>query len=292
MPDATQIAETLLRAVAEAGQQGVSGTRLRGVAIRLDPRFRPEAYGCRSLRDFIEKHAPELKIIRHKGLDPVYGYKEWAAPSSTRSQDPEYGSVDLWRVWVSPESPFILLVTNDVPVSVEAVRGTSALPLGATAIVPLEAEAHRRIAREFLERQAGAQRDVLLSVVDDPSAYWWKRWLRLLSLQPREFIDLWYRFRIERLEAALRERLAQRGVSPENVSAAAAIVSGSRKRARPQEANRPPLPAVSIERGVLPRSSDLLSTLATAVSRMPPEDLRHVVTAILRALDANHGPTR
>src|SRR5688572_10357634 len=49
------------------------GARLGLLANTLFPGFSPRQYACRNLRAFIERHAPELRIVSTTGPDPVYG---------------------------------------------------------------------------------------------------------------------------------------------------------------------------------------------------------------------------
>lgn len=188
--------------------KGLAGSRAGEIARSADLGFRPQAYEAATLREFILKHVSELHVIGYSGLDPIYGLKAWSTAPSQTFGSLVLGSIDPWRVWVSPDSPVSLAISlND-----GSVRGLSN---GAECgpeewrLSPLSREEHRQIARRFLEQLGTPPLEGLKAAVEDPDPAWWQKWLDVMRAQPASFASRWHRYRIDQLRAALAQALSK-----------------------------------------------------------------------------------
>jgi hypothetical protein len=286
-----QVRARLIQAVEEAGREhGLLGSHAGQVVRSLG--FAPAAHGYGSLRQFMEKRVPELKIIQTRtGSDLRWGLAEWAsleapagntpAPKVTNvAADAPHSS--FWRSWVSPNSRFAVVIDDAGTVSLR-LKTAAATP-GETLLPPVSAEQHRTIARDFIvsTKLPNEVLDDLKRLLESSSSNtWWMHWSTYLKSATPEASRAWLQYRNTALESVLNAGVDSLPL-PANISASVkqAIIR-SRTAARRQHGDiasrrRPPDGVVS---------ATLRATVQQVVARMTEDQLRALSLPVGLVLD-------
>jgi hypothetical protein len=290
-----EIVRELREAVGKTAGAGLAGSALRRLVDQVDPSFHPLHYGATNLRGFIEQHAPDLRIIGKTGMDPVYGFAAWPDRAATQPPVlPADEAADLWRIWVSPRSPYELLV-NRTTGEVRASRSGTGQSAPALLVVRAAPDTtHRAIVADFIEelREAGSPSHApLRDLFEQAGTSWVRAWLMAMKTAPAELRAEWHRYRRARLVTRLCEELERAGLPSEIREAALRrITSGdSLPRAQPAE----PQPLVSaLPSSVQPRDESLRDLALAIVARMNDDDISRLLVPLGLAREALGGRSR
>jgi hypothetical protein len=272
--DPTNVRESLLEILRNAGPAGVAGSQ---VAARLrddDPTFSPGRHGAASLRALIGTLVPEASEIGRSGTDVVYALG--AATSPRRSSD------NLWRVWVSPRSPHVLAVDLQTGAVRMLTKGAAVGPSEARIEPASEAE-HRQVAERFLATETAATPglDVALKKGE---ASWWRDWILALRTDA-DAAQRWQQHRVKELQALLAARLRATMKEDTATAALAHITSKPATTGRAAQAS-----GRRVERRGT--RSSLVALVQTVVARMYDDELRELklpLGLVLEALDDRVG---
>jgi hypothetical protein len=200
-----EISNAIKDIVAAAGQVPGSrlSTALKGRSISLTP----AEFGMRSLREFVTTHVPGVVVVGRSGMDVLYGLAGSEPPPGPSSPTSE---PDFWRVWVSPNSPFALMV-NRSGADIEAVRRGESPALGRVVLEPPGIDVHRSIAGKFLETVPESLTGRLVAALEKSHDGWWQTWHR--ELQGSAQLGAWNTFRRSAFEDRLREQLSAAAMS-------------------------------------------------------------------------------
>jgi hypothetical protein len=237
------------------------------------PEWSAEVYGVRSLRDFIAQHVQGVQITGRSGMDVVYA----SGTLSTRVGASPAIEAEPWRIWVSPNSPYVLAV-NAENGGVVGLPRSSETPDGHKRLEPAPSAEHRSIAAAFAEQTVAAVKERLAEVATLPDGPWWQRWQN--EVRAAGLLRDWNAFRHENLRSKLHGRLAELGVDASVVDRAFTTICGSTAVGR-----RP----LSQTRAPLSHSGE--STFARAIAlqvigRMSDQDIRELRLPLGLVLDA------
>ncbi|MEZ4431949.1 MAG: hypothetical protein R3F65_06005 [bacterium] len=212
--------------VAEHGS-GIVGSQLAARMRDALGDWNPRDYGARNLRHFIAMYVTDVKIAGRSGLDVLYSVQSVDSldeESYDRDSHEERLIGGLWRVWVSPSSPFCLLVDRRDG-SVEAVSRETEGHQGRVVLLPPSVETHRHLARLFLPRVPKDWHEHLLTILGDYDDRWWRRWLS--ELRRAQYLEQWQVFRKHSLLSLLIIALQENGFDiGATVAATARIANG------------------------------------------------------------------
>lgn len=235
--DLQSVATALTAAAERAPDRKLTGSQAANVVRQQDPYFSPSRYGCGSLRQLITRHVPQLTEVGASGLDPVYGLVGHP-PQSVPSAQVESalatfggGTINLWRVWVSPRSPAALAVSK-MTGHVRAVPVDSGPSATEAVVQPASQQAHRDIARSFLEKTVIDLdlRETLNALYRDPHPNWWQRWMMALKTKAPKQHDEWQAYRHHQLEDLLRHALEDAGLTSRPIERAMSVAIVARAK--------------------------------------------------------------
>ena len=218
-----RIASSLVEAATRAGEsRGLYGAEVGLIVRRICADFKPADFHVGSVREFVEKYVPGLRVVGKSDSDILYGLPDWPDltprnQSENRRVEAEKGQ--LWRVWLSPLSRLSIAVRKDG-------SNLHAVPKGEAAadeieIEPARPEAHLEVARRFLDANAeklGAAQSALAQLLENPDQSWWVSWARTLRGLSRDLNRQWLQYRQAALEAKLEEELRHRNVGEEAIA--------------------------------------------------------------------------
>ena len=259
-----EISDAIRSIVASGGQ--LPGSRLSAaLKVRL-PQWNPADFGARSLREFVADNVKGVVVVGRAGMDVLYGLEGAEATSSPDVATLPVSQPDFWRIWVSPNSPFALVVdrTNATPHAVP--RGASAAE-GQVLLEPPSVEVHRSVARKFLTTVTDEARVRLQGILDQSIETWWRSWLRELRGSP--LLASWNAFRCDEFENRLRSQLHAASMSEASIDRVLAVIRERRIEA-PQRLRRW-TQQMSAERT---DGEDLRRVVLEAVRRMSVAELR------------------
>lgn len=268
MSASVQEISNAIRDIVAAGGQ-VPGSRLSAELKERSPGWTPAEFGFRSLRKFVDAHVPGVVVVGRSGMDVMYGLTGSEPPparspgvAQVPTSDP-----DFWRIWVSPNSPFALVVSR-AGADIKAVRrGESPAPAGHLLLEPPGIDVHRSIARHFLETVPEDLKARLLAALEKSSDSWWQTWLR--ELRGSAHLGGWNTFRRSAFENRLREQLSAAAVSERDIEHALAAIRDRHLAVAPRKRRASP--------GVDVSSADvdaLRRVVLDAVQQMSPAELR------------------
>jgi len=200
----------------------VQGSRLAQRVRDETPAFSAKEAGFRSFREFLAQFVPELLVVERAGADVVYAFSDDAPPASLAAEEP-----DLWRVWTSPKSRYVLVILGE---TLSAGR-RDAVPTGSLMLPPCDVAFHRGIAKAFLDGGYAPELTARLAdAVADPGYGWWMKWQRVLQHHP-ESKD-WQIFRHDRFSKEFQRALTEGGVAECDRSTLQAALEESRQTPR------------------------------------------------------------
>ena len=255
----------------------VSGTTLAERVRARHPGIGITDLGSKSLRDFIAHHVSGVRVVGRAGMDVVYGLDD-GPPQSPRGT--ELPKPDLWRIWVSPNSPQSLVLDPETRRLYSGPKRDNP-PTGAVMVNSPNKTEHRAIAERFLPSLPAGLRLELSGVLTSQVDGWWQEWVS--RLRGSEYLATWNAFRRQELEDLLRQRLQSVGMPPPEIEVALSQVheshSVARKKAEPVAEARP-------SQLDLCALKDLRRLVMIAVSRMSQGELRELRLPLGLVLDS------
>lgn len=279
------VRDALVGAALKGGaDQGLRGAEAGYLVRSILPGFSPKKYGVRSLKQYIEKFVPELRIVGYSGVDPVYGLTASKELSKGGSNPPSNAppvpkdSLSCWRVWVSPRSGRVLNIDRESG-EVQVSDANTPSPDGAVRISPAEGIFHRKIAAEFLNDRGEIQESVrsrLADLLADPEDDWWRAWADLLKDLGGTVYSDWMEHRSRMLASKFRQELNRNKLSNDAFRKACEEVRPTRrsltKRPRSSE--------------VVAGADDLLQVALRILPTLAEEELRAINLPLGKVFDA------
>ncbi len=284
-----ELAAELRHLVEAARDKELNGAQIGQLLRAKWPDFSPAKFGVASLREFIREHVPGVREIRRTGSDIVYGPKD--APSRPSSERNREAAPDLWRVWISPSSPYSIGVnrnTGDVREILVSTNGKDEAE-----IKPAPVEKHRAIAGEFLSARSAAleepTRARLAEVLKDSNdPRWWQKWNDILNDASPQISRNWFLYREHVLAETLKEVLKASGLRDEAVTLAFEKVQNSRRRrvlTRTLARQEKPVSGVD-EHSELGKREELIRLVQRVAAGMTESELRAVTLPLGLVLDS------
>ncbi len=139
-------------------------------------------------RDYIDRYVEGVEVVDRAGMDVVYGRPGDVLLDSNRPEgavdanpvEASGESVNLWRVWVSPNCPFALAISQDGE-NVRRVPRDGSDDKQAVLLAPASSECHKIIARDFLKGVDEEDHDALAAILDGETGAWWQPWFRRIQ---------------------------------------------------------------------------------------------------------------
>lgn len=225
----TELSRILLfvvKAIKDAGPSGLSGSRIGNTLCSAFPDFKPKIYGCKTLREFLVANINEIVVVGYTGDDPIYSISD----GSTSGKFPVTEGTDFWRIWVSPNSPYVIIVDRPTCGLSSRLHGVETND-NAVIIEPASPDVHRGIALQYLQdvdTVPDSLRDELESILHSSGGRWWDAWINALKEVGPAYLGQWYAFRRLHLETALRDVLISKGFSPEQMLGILDVIRKSR----------------------------------------------------------------
>jgi hypothetical protein len=271
--DRTTAVELIEHLLSEHGH--LTGSRLSSLLREADPAWTPVEHGVQTLGAFIGTFVTNVVEVGRSGLDPIY-----CRATDIASQALSAGNIrsahDLWRIWASPNSVFVLEV-NLVDGEVRASSRKSPQIDGWGRILSPDANAHRDLARDFVVLQF-PEGDATLSAFITEDASWWVGWFK--QIKQRKLTRVWNEFRRARLFAAFEHSLSSLGLSP---GAQSLSLSSMRRWANPGVDLQQALAQRTTPSGV----NELRNIAALAIEDMSDDELSELrlpLGLVLRAI--------
>ncbi|MBP6135114.1 hypothetical protein [Candidatus Neomicrothrix sp.] len=264
----------------------IQGSRLAPEIRALHPGWTPEGAGALNLRDYIDRYVEGVEVVDRAGMDVVYGRPGDVLLDSNRPEgavdanpvEASGESVNLWRVWVSPNCPFALAISQDGE-NVRRVPRDGSDDKQAVLLAPASSECHKIIARDFLKGVDEEDHDALAAILDGETGAWWQPWFR--RIQSVGMSDRWHQHRTAALETLLDQSLEVAGITEAAAETAHATIVSARYTGR-KAALRPTRPT---RQGPI-AGSTLLDVVTRAVSEMSTAELRDLKIPIGLVWDA------
>lgn len=193
--DVDQSATVIREIVAKEGE--ITGALLAAKLRALDPGWNAQRLGAKSLRLFVEEHVPGVTPASRSGMDLVYTVQD--IPPLPKPKK-------LWTTWVSPFSPFSLML-DPATGHVDQLPCSAPLPKGMERLTQPSQADHLEFAKEFLTTTPDAPTH-LATLLVDPKRQWWRQWYS--DVKKADLLPQWRKFRQHKLEGCLRVELASR----------------------------------------------------------------------------------
>ena len=252
----------------------IQGSQLAQLIRAQYPDWSAEVCGARNLRDYVERLVDGAGVVGRSGMDVVYGITS-PGGASTDSMPAETPAteVNLWRIWVSPNSPYALSIDKASGVVSQVNRSAAAMQEGALRLEPAPFKIHEAVARDFAAR-IHDERDISLPSTGGPDGWWfdWQKALKGLGLDAS-----WHEHRSSSLETALETALAELGLSDEAKEMAFARIVEDRSIRRRSAASH-----ASERTG---SRTDLEAIALAAIPKMSSSDLRELKIPLGIVLD-------
>lgn len=219
MPEQLSVVRNLVITVC-ADPSGILGTRLMEAIRSAIPDFRASDFGCTNLRNFIEQHVPEVKIVGRSGTDYLY------APASAESRGQSTASLadgatvtsnsrlvvdsgSVWKAYASPNGRF-KLYANTQDGQLVVCSPNSDQPSGPWVhIPPMPPEDHLALANEYVDSLPDeGQRERLRERFGNPN--WWVSFYT--DLKELGLDSTWNTLRRKRILGALEAALREAGI--------------------------------------------------------------------------------
>ena len=279
--DQQDLVAQLVEAVrAEGPNRGMLSSKI-GSAIRdLDPNFSPRKFGVNNLREFIDQHVPQLRVIGSYPNNIVYGLANWP-------DLPEAPPEDLWRTWVSPNARKELAINTESG----AVRSVWIGKASSDEVVvpPVNRELLRKLSEDFVHLVPEDQRDSFLEALE-VEGEWWPAWLRALRSQPPQLQREYREHREKVLEEELHARLHDAEAlsdAAEEVALEAILKSrGASRRTAPRESKDGRRAHVPVSH---PADSSVRKVVHRVVDLLSDRELREIWLPVGATLDAVRG---
>ena len=252
----------------------IQGSQLAQLIRAQYPDWSAEVCGARNLRDYVERLVDGAGVVGRSGMDVVYGITNpGGASTDPMPAETPATEVNLWRIWVSPNSPYALSIDKASGVVSQVNRSAAATQEGALRLEPAPFKIHEAVARDFAAR-IHDERDISLPSTGGPDGWWfdWQKALKGLGLDAS-----WHEHRASSLETALETALAELGLSDEAKEMAFARIVEDRSIRRRSAASH-----ASERTG---SRTDLEAIALAAIPKMSSSDLRELKIPLGIVLD-------
>lgn len=264
-----------VQAVAEAIRDIVStsgsilGSRLSAEIGKRFPGWKPAHVGAQSLKEFVAAHLKDVRILGRAGMDVRYGLQGVESQSDPRD-------VNFWRVWVSPNSSYSLVVDLPRRLLRAITRPSDAKP-GEILLERPSPEMHKEIARAFCSELPPGLQEALKGTLDDlADKYWWQTWVR--QLKGTEHIEEWNNFRRLKLEEIFSTHLQSIGATQQEITGVLRCIREQATTRLPEKGNAGDFLELDSE-------GMLRHIISEVVQRMSVADLRDLKLPIGTVLD-------
>lgn len=215
MTEQNPVVQFLVRSLQQVDPKPLTGNQLSTVLKMMYPNFSAEAYGCRTLREFISRNAPEIAEFGRSGMDVSYSLRstqtklDFGTPPAVGSPlDQLMKDPRAWKTFTSPDSAYRLYITEQGLLRSMHVQSR---PLPEWREIPrISAETLLQIGRDFTADLEDPQKNLLVPLFEQPK--WWIPFfdrLQLLGLKSK-----WIEFRTRRIRDEFQRRIANLGPGP------------------------------------------------------------------------------
>jgi hypothetical protein len=288
------ITPLLLAEAERAGKnRGLFGAQIGILLRRAVANFQPQDFGAASVRDFIVKCVPQLKIIGRTGSDIIYGLRDWPELPALRTSSEETTDDDqFWRIWVSPASQYSIAIGGDGNRVRAVLRGKT--EADEIELLPASTEIHLSIARLFLKERGsalGSLPPTLEKMLDQSPNSWWNDWVRTIRDTSRDLNHEWMEFRQDSLEKALRTRLAELQLGADAADRVIDATLSARRRWKqrktpPADSSLFPRPATPPAPTTASRYADATGIVRDLADNLTPPQVRSLAILLGIVLDA------
>jgi len=261
MTDIRSVSDFLVRTLQQVDPRPLKGSELAVFARTAYPEFRPESFGCRTLRDFIRKNVPDIAEFGRAGMDVSYQLRATqeklvlepcAGDESTSAVYQLTTNPRLWKTFASPDSVFRLFLIPDS--GMVRVLHPNAQPLPHWREIPrVSAGVLLQIGRDFAADLPDIQRSVLTPLLQEPK--WWIPYFE--RLQSLGLKSKWIEFRRRRIREEFQRVVGGSPVTPRTTGEPIAT-----------------LPPSSSEPALRSQADSIRRIAADVVQRMTESELR------------------
>lgn len=269
---------------------GLLGAHAGELILSKEPSFKVSDYSCKRLKDFIERHVPELRVIGHSGSDAIYGLRAWPdLETSKRKDQPNMAArpqPSLWQIWTVSAGNMELAI-NKTTGHIRPIPSGDVVLENEIRLQSASSQTHQDIAKEFLNGHLDLRADLkaeLLPIAQNSEKGWFWKWVERLKKEPEinhEFIE----YRRQKLLGALEASLLSAGLLPDLVKQTVTSIRDSGRKPRSLSAGHllpnkrgvacPPMPPF-----------DIKSLIRDVVAVMDEQDLRSLKIPVGLVLDA------
>jgi hypothetical protein len=217
LAEASVVADFLVRSLQQVDPRPLKGSELSVLAKTAYPDFIPDAFGCRTLREFIRRYASEIMEFSRAGMDISYHLKvtherlkaEGASSEFNCALDQLTRNPRIWKTFASPESLFRIYL--DPATGLLRTLHNNSRPLPEWREIPkVSAEVLLQIGRDFTADLPDLQKSVLSPLLQDPK-WWIPYYERLQSLGLK---TKWIEFRRRRIRDEFQRQLGESKTTP------------------------------------------------------------------------------
>jgi len=230
MTESIMVVDFLVRSLQQVAPRPLKGSELAVLVKAAHPEFSVEAFGCRTLREFIRRHASDIVETGRAGMDVRYSLRETETKVEGRASAPSVGlagrALDqlvkdprAWKTFTSPDSPFRLYLTDQ---GIVRSMHSNSRPLPEwREIQRMSPEVLLQIGKDFTTDLDEIQKSVLVPTFQEPK-WWFPFFDRLQSLGLKY---KWVEFRRKRIRGEFEKRIQEIGTLalPEPQQAALAL---------------------------------------------------------------------
>jgi hypothetical protein len=220
MTEIPVVVDFLVRTLQQVSPRPLRGSELSVLVKAAHPEFSAEAFGYRTLRDFVRKQASEIVEVGRAGMDVQYSLK--ATQAKLQAEIASITSVGFadhaldqlmrdpraWKTFTSPDSPFRLYLTDQ---GVVRSMHSNSRPLPEwREIQRISPEVLLQIGKDFTDDLDEIQKSVLVPALREPK-WWFPFFDRLQSLGLKY---KWVEFRRKRIRDEFKRKIEEIGTLP------------------------------------------------------------------------------
>ena len=226
MAEIAVISDLFVRLLGQSSPRPLRGTELSVLAKTAYPDFRPLAFGCRTLRDFIRKNVPDVVEFGRAGMDVSYRLRsEQEHAVKTEEESPALHQLTtdsrLWKTFATPDSYFQIYLVPETGMAVVKHPNSKPLP-GWRELPKISGPALLQIGRDSAAGQDESGRTILDPILQE-ERWWIPYYERLQSLGLK---SKWIEFRRRRIRAEFHRLLGEtaKAETPVAVAASAPVL--------------------------------------------------------------------
>ncbi|MCB9376703.1 MAG: hypothetical protein H6515_12675 [Microthrixaceae bacterium] len=121
----------------------IQGSQLAQLIRAQYPDWSAEVCGARNLRDYVERLVDGAGVVGRSGMDVVRHHQPGGASTDSMPAETPATEVNLWRIWVSPNSPYALSIDKASGVVSQVNRSAAATQEGALRLEPAPSRSMR-----------------------------------------------------------------------------------------------------------------------------------------------------